>query len=452
MTATTAAALYRAVGIVPHCAPPMNESPSPTGPVWPARLWNYFRRGPAKLAFLQHAAAHHGPVVELSLAPPFQRTWLLTEPDDIGHVLQNHHLHYRKTTALTSATGRRRSGTGLLTGTGQAAITQKRLLQPVLAQAITPRLEQLITDTTAEWLNSCQPADWLDALPAMTTLTRRILGQALLSVDFEQPHHRPLAAAIATRQRYLRFVYESRLPEPERWPTRIRREYRRATEVFDNAIYPLIAARRRDPTPPADLLTMFLAARYSDGSAMTDQQVRDEVLTMTTTGYETVALALAWTLYLTARHPAAQRRLADPVGAELVFAEALRLYPPTWIFVRVPEQDDTLPSGVPVRAGTKLYLSPYVTHRDDRFFPRPADFDPDRFTDTAKQARPRFAYFPFSAGPRVCLGQGFAMLEVTRILAAIAQRFAWEPGEDVAPFPGQFLFPDRPIRTRWRAL
>ncbi len=126
--------------------------------------------------------------------------------------------------------------------------------------------------------------------------------------------------------------------------------------------------------------------------------------------------------------------------------------PPTWIFVRVPETDDSLPSGAPVPAGATLYLSPYVTQRDPRFFPRPDEFDPDRFTDEAKSSRPRFAYFPFSAGPRVCLGQTFAQREAVGVLTALARRFAWEPGPPVEPYPGRFLFPTQPIRIRWRAL
>jgi cytochrome P450 len=278
-----------------------------SGPPWTSRLRHYLQRGPGKLAFLQAAAARHRPLVELSLVPPRQRSFLLTEPDDIGHVLQTHHARYRKSNVLTGPRGRQRSGTGLLTGVGQPAITQKRLLQPVLAQAVGPVFDDIIRATTAEWLDAQPPGAWLDVLPAMTALTRRVLGRILFSGDFDR-EYRPLAQAIAIRQRYIRFVYESVLPFPESWPTRLRRAHRQAIAEFDRVIYPLIAARRRDPAPPTDLLTLFLAARYADGTAMTDQQVRDEVLTMTATGYETVALALAWTLYLTARHPAAQRR------------------------------------------------------------------------------------------------------------------------------------------------
>jgi cytochrome P450 len=330
-----------------------------------------------------------------------------------------------------------------------------------------PHFGQMIVECTQEMMARWHPNTEVDVATEMTALARRIIGKALLSVDVEN-EAQELAVAIAVRQRYIRHVYETVLPFAEHLPTRINRECRHAVRFIDQTFYEMIAARRRDPSPPPDLLTLFINARYSDGSHMTDKQVRDEALTVTSTGYETIALALAWTMYLLAQHPAAQRQLAEEAYAaldgraptaddvpklrytEMVFLEAMRLYPPAWIFVRVPEQDDVLPSGVPVRAGTKLYLCPYVTHRDARFFPEPDRFQPERFTEACQRTRPRFAYFPFAGGPRVCLGQGFALLEGILVLACIARRFTWAPvpGPPIEPRPGQFLFPRNEIRVR----
>ena len=168
---------------------------------------------------------------------------------------------------------------------------------------------------------------------------------------------------------------------------------------------------------------------------MSDNLLRDEALTLISTGYETVGAALAWCCYLLAQSPGEQSRLHAelrrvlsnrPPGTndlhqlsytEAVFNESMRLYPPTWIFVRVAQVDDVLPSGFRVRTGTKLFLSPYVTHRHPTYFPDPERFDPARFSDDAGKSRPKFAYFPFSGGPRVCLGQTFAMAEGALILA-----------------------------------
>ena len=400
-----------------------------TGPSWPVLLGHYLRWLPDKLGFLQQCVQAHGDVVNLSLAAPFARTYLLNDPADIGHVLQSNHLNYAKTKKLTGPGGRKRSGEGLLTSVGSAAITQKRLLQPALAQLVMPRLEQIVLECTQTLL-----ASWpqeIDAVAEMTTLARRILGRALLSEEFDPS----LTDAIAVSQRHIRRVYESVLPVR---PTRVEQA---ATRCIDEHLHRHIAAHRHQPRE--DLLGLFIAARYSDGSAMTDKQVRDEALTMLSTGYETVALGLAWALFLLAQNPDQQT-----ANAEFVFSEALRLYPPTWIYVRVAQADDVLPSGARVRAGTKLYLCPYVTHRDARFFPEPEQFRPERFAGPL----PRFAYFPFSAGPRVCLGQGFAMLEGTLVLNTITKRFRWDlvPGQTIVPAPGQFLFPNGPIRIRLR--
>jgi cytochrome P450 len=137
---------------------------------------------------------------------------------------------------------------------------------------------------------------------------------------------------------------------------------------------------------------------------------------------------------------------------EMVLSEGMRLYPPTWIFVRVAQLEDTLPSGARIPAGAKLYLCPYSTQRNPRYFPEPERFDPERFAEPARQARPRLAYFPFAGGPRVCLGQGFALLEGTLVLARMAQRLslALVPGQSIVPVPGVTLAPKNGIYMRVR--
>jgi cytochrome P450 len=190
---------------------------------------------------------------------------------------------------------------------------------------------------------------------------------------------------------------------------------------------------------------------------LTDDQVRDQCWTLLETGYETLGLVLGWLWYLLAQNSNAQTTVATELESVLVnqpptaanvsklkflnlaLSETMRLYPPTWIFVRVPLQPDVLPTGTYIPAGTKLYLSPYVSHRLPRYFPDPDRFDPDRFAEPVQSTRPRLAYYPFSAGQRVCLGQGMALMEAPLIAATVAQRFSFAPGRPVAVEPGLTL-------------
>jgi len=239
---------------------------------------------------------------------------------------------------------------------------------------------------------------------------------------------RGLAEAFTVRRRYVHLSFALPSGWLERFPLPLRRSYRRALSQIDAAIYGLIRERRESPGSHRDMLAALVDLRRADGPALGDEQVRDEALTFSITGYETVGEALAWTLYLIAQHPDVEARLveeldtvlrgAPPNPSELprlgymamVFDESLRLYPPTWLFVRVARARDQLPSGVAIPPDAKIYLSPYVTHRDPRYFPDPDRFDPERFSDAAKRTRPRLAYFPFGAGPRLCIGQGFARM------------------------------------------
>jgi cytochrome P450 len=219
--------------------------------------------------------------------------------------------------------------------------------------------------------------------------------------------------------------------------------------------------RREDAGQRNDLLSLLVKARYEDGTGMTDKQVHEEVLVLLVTGHETIGEALSWTSYLLARHPDVASRLFAEVDAVLdgrvpqsedllkleyvgmVLAESMRLYPPTWIFVRMARNDDTLPSRVTIPAGSKLYLCQYVMHRNPLYFPDPDRFDPERFSESAKKTRPKFSYFPFGGGPRVCIGEAFAKMEGVLVLAMVAQRFTLQlvPGGKIVPEPKMTLRP-----------
>jgi cytochrome P450 len=220
------------------------------------------------------------------------------------------------------------------------------------------------------------------------------------------------------------------------------------------------AAHLRQPSSSQGFATRLSTLRYPDGSAMDEQQVRDELLSLTSTGYETIGDALAWTLYLLARHPEIEARVLEelrtmpaaqtPSAGDLsqlnylrqVLPESMRLYPPTWIFVRMALGRDILPNGAPVEPGDKLYLSPYVVHRHPRYVPKPDRFDPTRFTPHAITVRPRFAHFPFEGGQRLCIGEHFAVLQMMAVLSQVLPRFRFEGSDQpIVPRPAITLRP-----------
>ena len=244
------------------------------------------------------------------------------------------------------------------------------------------------------------------------------------------------------------------------------RELSRAVAFLDDHVQKMIDDRRRTvDLSRSDLLSRLLEARDEDGAAMSDRQVRDEVLTLFVAGHETTATGLAWTLYLACRHPAilaAMEREVDAVGdaptvADLhrlplclaAFKEALRLYPPVYVFGR----DSTAPvtiAGYRLPAPTNVLTSPWVLHHGARSWPDPERFDPERFRPEAEAARHRYAYLPFGAGPRVCLGNHFAYMEAQLALAVILRRHSFELQGDDEPEPGATLRPRHGIRVRVR--
>jgi cytochrome P450 len=245
-------------------------------------------------------------------------------------------------------------------------------------------------------------------------------------------------------------------------PTPANLRVKRAVRVLDNILFGFIRERRAHPERyQKDLLSLLLQARdEGDGKGMTDQQVRDEAMTLFLAGHETTALALSWAWYLLSQHPEAARKLheeADTVldgrlptaddcprlkYAEMVALESMRLYPPAYVVGREALVDTTL-GGYPLKQGTTVMMPEWVIHRDPRFFPDPARFHPERWANDPKD-RPRFSYFPFGGGPRACIGNTFAMMEMTLVLATIAQRFDFTlaPGVTVTPQPTFTLRPN----------
>jgi cytochrome P450 len=390
--------------------------------------------------------------------------YLLTHPDDVRHVLVDNAGNYSKTRRLTGEQGRLRAGAGLLTATGEEHRRQRTLLQPLFHRRTVETFQATMLAGIGRSIERWRAGTELELGRAMSDLTMSNMLAVLFGGGGADAR---LMWAIDARRRHTDYVYHSRLPLRTRIPTRVVRDYRRAIRIIDDTVASEIASRRGDRTPRQDLLSMLMNVEYADGSSMNERQIRDEVLTLTSAGYETLGEALTWTSYLLALHPEIQARVCaesdtaltdDAPGpaeisklelTESVLREALRLYPPTWIYERLAHDVDRLPSGARVNTGGTVYLCQYVMHRHPRFFENPERFDPERFVGLPQ--RPfRFAYFPFGDGAHTCIGETLAMLQGVSALALMNRRLRFEivPGQTIVPRAGITLSPRYGIRVR----
>jgi cytochrome P450 len=345
-------------------------------------------------------------------------------------------------------------GNGLLTSEHEQWRRQRKLAAPAFqhrriaayAQAMAEHAER----AQQRWADGAQ----IDVASEMMRLTLGIVGKTLFDADVGGEAE-AVRAALTTALHYVDAQTSTVLPTPPTWPTPRNLRNRRAIARLDAIIYRLIAERRATGHDTGDLLSMLLQARdEEDGSGMSDHQVRDEAMTIFLAGHETTAVGLAWAWYLLAQNPLVYGRLREeatrvlagrtPTYADLeqlpyalqVFKEAMRLYPPAYVIGRYAIRDVDLGDYV-LPAKTWVIISPYTLHRRSEYFPDPERFDPDRFTAANERRLPRYAYIPFGGGPRVCIGNHFALMEGQIILAALAQRVAFDlvPGQRIGPRP-----------------
>ena len=421
------------------------------------------RRDP--LGFLTRMAREYGDVSRFRPGPVWIH--LLNRPEWIRDLFVTHAASFHKGRGLERA--KRLLGQGLLTSEDPTHLLQRRMIQPAFhAQRIAAygsSMVEIAERHSAGW----RAGETRDVAREMTRLTLAIVGRTLFDSDVEAEADEIGAAMTAALALFGRpaglpyFEILDRLPLPSN------RRFRRAKARIDATIARLIAERRRDPDPSrrTDLLSLLVHASDPEGESggMTDAQVRDEAITIFLAGHETTANALAWTWHLLAQNPEAEAKLHaeldDALGgrlptvadlprlrqAEMVLAESMRLYPPAWIVGRRAIEPYRV-GGFEVPRGSIVVACQWVTHRDARFFPEPERFDPQRWLPEAKEARPKFSYFPFGGGPRVCIGEGFAWMEGILVLATIARRWRLRPDSDqpVVPAPGITLRPKNGIR------
>jgi cytochrome P450 len=339
-------------------------------------------------------------------------------------------------------------------------------LQPIFYRRAVEIHGATIVENTERMLKTWPEDTPLEISRALITVLQGNMIQSLFGAGYTDEGRR-FAEALTIRRRYLQYWLTSPFP-PEYLPVGRTREYRSASKIIDQSLLAGIQRARGAAAPSHDLLSRLVRARYEDGTGMTDQQICGEALTLATTGYETIGATLGWACYLVSEHPQVEAKLRAelagvlngrrPSGEDvsklrytwMVLSESMRLYPPTWMFVRIARADDRLPSGADIPAGSKIFLCQYVMHRHPRYFPQPELFDPERFSDAAKEGRPQFAYFPFGGGPRICIGEGFAKMESVLVLACLVRRFRFEnvPGQVMEPAPEINLRPKNGIVMR----
>jgi cytochrome P450 len=418
------------------------------------------RRDP--LSFLFSLSREYGDVVFFDIGP-FD-VYLLSHPEDIRTVLAGGHHAYMKGRGLQEA--KRILGQGLLTSEGDLHRRQRRLVQPAFHHQRLAGYAALMSGYAERAQDRWRDGEALDVHQAMTALTLAIVGKALFDADVEEDDAAAVREALsAAMDMFDRFTLPfagllDRLPLPGN------RRFAEARASLDDIVYGLIRERRLTGDR-GDLLSMLLAAQDEEEGTggMTDEQVRDEAMTIFLAGHETTSNALTWTWYLLSQHPDVEAELQREIDevllgrlptiddvpdlriARMVVTEAMRLYPPAWVLGRRALEDHSV-AGYTMPAGAMAVMSQYVVHHDPRWFPDPFGFNPGRWTPQAESERPRYSYFPFGGGPRICVGESFAWTELVLVLATIARR--WElrllPGHPVELAPLITLRPKHGMR------
>ena len=421
-----------------------------------------FRRDP--LAFFT-AIAKINDVVHYQMGP--RHVTFLNDPDYIKDLLVTSNRKFIKSHVLQRA--KRVLGEGLLTSEGEMHLRQRRLAQPAFhRQRIAAYAETMVAEAVAlseRW----QAGAIVDIHAEMMRLTLIIAGKTLFGTDVAEDAEE-VGAALADFMEMFGFIFLPFSNLLERLPVPPMNRIGKARKRLDAIIYRLIRERRASPGDQHDLLSMLISATdfEGDGTGMTDEQLRDECVTIFLAGHETTANALTYAWMLLAQNPETAERMHDEIAtlngrlptAEdfprlrytyAVFAETLRLYPPAWGLGRQATEPHSF-GEQHVEPGTMVICSQWVMHRDARYWPDPERFDPERWLQEDK-SRPKFAYFPFGAGPRQCIGESFAWMEGVLLLATLTQRFAAElrPGYQLRLRAAITLRPKDPVPMRLAA-
>lgn len=426
---------------LPPGPPPANN------PITQMRLGMQFMDNPIN-AFAR-MGAQYGDIFMLQFGKTYN--YVLSHPDHIHEVLVKQAASFHKDPDLknTQQGLARFLGNGLLTSDGEFWRRQRKLAAPALHAKRIAHYADTMVDSTARMLKTWRDGSRLDISDEMTGLTMQIVAKTLFNTDISGDIEQ-VGEAMVEVQGVAGPL--SILPTWIPTPRELRR--RRAKRLLDEIVYRFIHEWRVKGEDKGDLLSMLLLAEDEDGKHMTDEQARDEAITLFLAGHETTANALNWTWYLLAQHPDIEAKLHAELDAvlagktptltdlenlpyvEMIVKEAMRLYPPAWITGRQAIEDVEI-AGYHMPKGSVVNLVFYMAHHDARWWPQPEQFMPERFSPENEAQVNKRAYTPFGGGPRVCIGNAFAMMEARLLLATIAQhyRLALQPGQTVAMNP-----------------
>jgi cytochrome P450 len=418
-----------------------------------------FRRD--RLGFLERCAREYGDCVGIRLGP--FRVMVVNHPDLVEDVLVTQNRRFIKHFALRMA--KPTLGNGLLTSEGEFWRKQRRLAQPAFHRDRIASYASVMVDYTERMLHSWSGGQTRDVQDDMMRLTLEIVAKTLFDADVTGASA-DASIAMETLLRSFTARVNNVFRLPMNFPTPANLRFKRAARRLDDLLFSVITERRAAGKDRGDLLSMLLQARdEDDGTRMTDRQLRDETMTLFMAGHETTANTLAWAWYLLANHPDVEARLHAEVDAvlgdrpptfddlarlpyaDMVITEALRFYPTVWLLGREAIEPCEV-GGYHIPVGTTIYMSQWVLHRDPRYFDDPESFRPERWADGLAKRLPRYAYFPFGGGPRICIGNSFALMESVLLLATIARRFQLRlaPDASVTLMPTMTLRPDGGIK------
>ena len=423
----------------------MTAATAPSMPVRPLpRLSGQPLLGPLvsfrndRVGLLLRLAKTHPDIVETSMGI-VRRMVLISSPSLANEVLSTKQGSFVKAPGLAIFL-RPVLGDGLLTSEHAVHERQRRLLAPAFAHKRIASYATTMAERTERFAASLREGESLDVAEAMMRLTFEIVGKTLFDTEVVSDAD-AVGDALTTAMEVAMGQLGSVLPLPPMIPSPQNLRYKRAVARLDDVVYRIIRERRAEGTDRGDVLSMLLHSRDEEGASMTDRQVRDEAMTLALAGHETTANALAWTFYLLARHPEVRARMESEIDALghaptyddlktlpytlAVFKEAMRLYPPAYILGRRPIEDTSI-GEYRVRRNSIVLVSIVGIHRRPDVWSDPERFDPERFLGDNEKQLPRCAYMPFGAGPRICIGNHFALMEGHVVLATIARRVRFE--------------------------
>jgi cytochrome P450 len=437
----------------------------PPGPSAGLKRWSL---GPLNngdpLAYFTEIVREYGDVAGIQILN--FRILLINHPDAIEEVLVKHPRKFIKGRVLKA--NKRVFGDGLLTSEGDFWLRQRRLAQPAFHRARIAGYASTMVEYTERLLHEWQDGEERDLHKEMMRLTLQIVGKTLFDADVErdaQDVGKSLELLLHLGANFRRTIF---VPQWLPTPTNLRLD--RAIGQIEKVLYRIIAEKRSSGRDAGDLLSMLLAAQDEDGTRMTDKQLRDEAITLFLAGHETTANTLSWTWWLLAQNSAVEAKLHAELRTVLggraptiedlpklvytnhVITESMRLYPPAWGTARTAIEDIEI-AGYSVPKNSGVSFAQWTVHRDARWYDAPLEFRLERWEGDLLRRLPRFAYFPFGGGPRQCIGNSFALMEATMVLATIAQqyRFRLIAGHPVVPLASITLRPRHGIRATLEA-